>query len=193
MKKMLVVVDFQHDFIDGQLGFDGAEKLDDGIVKKIREYKANGDVIVQTRDTHFNHYLATREGKHLPVPHCIHGTHGWELYGKTADEFENMIPFVDFYQMNKMSFGVEPCRMLDLHDWLSKSYRCGFYEIETIEFIGLVSNICVISNICVFQAAFPNAQIVIDPKLTASHDPKAHEAVLEVMKGLQIEFIGKEN
>ena len=62
-------------------------------------------------------------------------------------------------------------------------------SVEQIEFVGLVSNICVISNVCVFQGAFPNAQIVVDPGLIASHDPQAHEAVLTVLRGLQVEFL----
>ena len=75
-KKMLVVVDYQNDFVDGALGFPGAEKLDHGIAQKIKEFAERGDHVVVTLDTHYDNYLDTREGKALPVPHCIEGTHG---------------------------------------------------------------------------------------------------------------------
>lgn len=177
--KMLVVVDYQKDFVDGSLGFSGAEKLDAGIAAKIRAYAKNGDAVVQTMDTHHPDYLSTREGKHLPVLHCIEGTDGWETYGETAKALEE----VGFMRIDKATFGVHPSQMMELMTWLEGE------EVTEIEFVGLVSNICVISNICVFQGAFPNAQILVDKNLTASFDPKAHGAVLEVMAGLQVQFI----
>lgn len=82
MEQYLFVIDYQNDFVDGALGFPGAEQLDEGIAEKIRSY-APGHVIF-TRDTHQEIYLETREGKLLPVKHCVQGSHGWALYGKTA-------------------------------------------------------------------------------------------------------------
>ena len=82
MEQYLFVIDYQNDFVDGALGFPGAEQLDEGIAEKIRSY-APGHVIF-TRDTHQENYLETREGKLLPVKHCVQGSHGWALYGKTA-------------------------------------------------------------------------------------------------------------
>ena len=177
--KMLVVVDYQKDFVDGALGFAGAEKLDAGIAAKVRAYASRGDLIVQTMDTHQPDYLQTREGKHLPVLHCIAGTDGWETYGETAKALAQ----TGFMRIDKATFGVHPSQMEELLTWVDGA------EVTEIEFVGLVSNICVISNICVFQGAFPNAQILVDPKLTAGFDPKAHAAVLEVMAGLQVNFI----
>ena len=181
--KLLVVVDYQKDFVDGALGFPGAEKLDAGIAAKIRGYSQCGDYIVQTMDTHQADYLATREGKHLPVPHCIAHTDGWETYGETANAIAEVENSPRFRRVNKATFGVHPQDMMDLLTWIGES------EITEIEFVGLVSNICVISNVCVFQGAFPLAQVVVSPYLIASHDPKAHEAVLEVMRGLQVQLM----
>ena len=82
MNRYLFVIDYQNDFVDGALGFPGAEALDAGIAAKVRAY-GPGHVLF-TRDTHFDNYLGTREGRLLPVPHCLKGTHGWELYGETA-------------------------------------------------------------------------------------------------------------
>jgi nicotinamidase-related amidase len=191
--KMLVVVDFQHDFIDGMLGFEGAENLDAGIAAKIREYDEKGDFIIETKDTHTEEYLRTREGEHLPVEHCLYGTKGWETYGETGKllrELEEM-QSTRYRQIRKATFPVHPYDMVDMMDWIRMN-EIRFEEIEEIEFVGLVSNICVISNICVFQGAFPNAQVVVDPNLIASFNTKAHEAVLEVMLGLQVVFIGEE-
>lgn len=181
--KLLVVVDYQKDFVDGALGFPGAEMLDGGIAAKIRACCQHGDYIVQTMDTHRADYLTTREGKHLPVPHCIVGTDGWETYGQTAAAIAEAENTCRFRRVSKATFGVHPQDMLDLLAWI------GDDEITEIEFVGLVSNICVISNICVFQGAFPLAQVAVDPALIASHDPKAHEAVLEVMRGLQVALL----
>ena len=188
--KMLVVVDYQKDFVDGALGFEGAEKLDAGIAAKIREYDERGDFIIETRDTHHENYMKTREGKNLPVMHCIEGTDGWETYGETGEvlkELENRQSF-RYRRIHKKTFPVHPYDMVDMMDWIRMN-EIRLDEIDEIEFVGLVSNICVISNICVFQGAFPNAQIFVDEDLIASFNPKAHEAVLEVMLGLQVNLI----
>ena len=79
MRKVLVVVDMQKDFIDGALGFEGADKIIPGIISKIRDFEGSGDEIVYTLDTHFENYMETQEGKNLPVPHCIKGSDGWGL------------------------------------------------------------------------------------------------------------------
>ena len=186
--KMLLVVDYQQDFINMALGFEGAEKMDVAIAAKIREYHANGDLIVQTMDTHEPGYLDTREGKHLPIIHCVYGTPGWDTYGETGKAVKEIKDSVQFRQIQKGTFACHPYEMMDMMDWIVMN-GIDLNEIDEIEFVGLVSNICVISNMCVFQGAFPNAQIIVNPNLIASFDQKAHEAVLEVMKGLQVQFI----
>ena len=85
MRRLLVVVDYQNDFVDGALGFPGAEKLEAPICRKIQEYRNAGDEIVYTMDTHDNEYLKTQEGQKLPVPHTVLGTVGWQLYGRVRD------------------------------------------------------------------------------------------------------------
>ena len=80
MRKTLIVVDMQKDFIDGALGTKEAVAIVDNVKKKIEEYRAKGDEIIFTRDTHQQEYLSTNEGKYLPVPHCIEGTDGWQIY-----------------------------------------------------------------------------------------------------------------
>lgn len=169
MKKLLVVVDYQKDFVNGALGFDGAERLDAVIADKIRAYKSAGDDVVVTYDTHGADYLQTQEGKNLPIEHCIKGTGGWELFGETAVAAAGCPCF------EKPTFGSAA-----LFDYLRER------DYAAIELCGLVSNICVISNAVLAKTALPEAEIVVDAKATASFDEGLNEAVLAVMRGLQI-------
>lgn len=84
MKKLLLVIDYQKDFVDGALGFSGAEVLDGPIAQKITAYRSSGDDVAFTLDTHGEDYLRTQEGRKLPIPHCLRGTPGWELYGQVG-------------------------------------------------------------------------------------------------------------
>ena len=88
MKELLVVIDYQNDFVNGALGFEGAEKLDGPIVEKIREYCRRGADVIFTRDTHRENYLETQEGRRLPVVHCIEGSHGHKIFGETAKQVQ---------------------------------------------------------------------------------------------------------
>ena len=84
MKKLLLVIDYQNDFVSGSLGFEQAVSLEDPICRKIESYLKNGDDIIFTLDTHGQDYSSTQEGKKLPVPHCLKGSDGWKVYGKAA-------------------------------------------------------------------------------------------------------------
>ena len=177
MNRYLFVIDYQNDFVDGALGFPGAETLDAGIAAKVRSY-GPGHVLF-TRDTHFDNYLSTREGRLLPVTHCIKGTRGWELYGETAAACaEVQAPAID-----KLVFG------MDVTDPATAAVLPE--TADEIELVGLVSNICVISNACVLQAKYPEARIIVDAKLTASMDPVMHEKVLDVLEGFQVKVINR--
>lgn len=177
--KLLVVVDYQKDFVDGALGFPGAENLDEKIVNKIREYMNDDCEIFFTMDTHTSDYLNTREGKLLPVPHCIVGTEGWKLYGKTGEVLKDG---VNSYMLKKATFGVSPMAMED-------EYFNYEEPVESVEFVGLVTNMCVISNVAVFQARFPNAQMIVDPTLCDSFDKGLHQAAIDVMRGMQVKIV----
>ena len=196
--KMLVVIDYQKDFVDGSLGFKGAEKLDSGIAALIREYRDNGDIILVSKDTHGKGlpYGESREGKALPVPHCIHGSEGWELYGETGEVVSQLSDYKNLAIMEKESFAATEAGViaaltkteLDTGMLLSDANACG---IEEIRFVGLVSNICVISNMCVLQGMFTESQIVLDASLTDSFDKRKHLAVLAVAEGLQVRVENK--
>ena len=177
MNRYLFVIDYQKDFVDGALGFPGAEKLDEAIARRVREY-GKGRVWF-TRDTHFADYLETREGRHLPVPHCLKGSDGWQNYGETAKALEK----VEAVGIDKLTFGMDVADPAILA-LLPK-------EADRIELCGLVSNICVVSNAVVLQSHYPNAQIVVDANLTASFDPDLHEKTLDVLAGLQAEVLNR--
>lgn len=170
MKKLLIVVDYQNDFVSGSLGFEKAKMLDSVIANKIKTYRDNGDAVAFTFDTHADSYLSTQEGQKLPIPHCIEGTPGWELYGETAAMRRDGDPV-----FRKNTFGSS-----SLFDWLREN------PFDVIELAGLVLNICVISNAVLSKAAQPEAEIVVDAKATASVDDAICEATLDVLEGLQI-------
>lgn len=170
MKKLLIVIDFQKDFVNGSLGFPEAEVLEERIAAKISEY-ANDDIIY-TLDTHGNDYMNTLEGALLPVPHCIKGTDGHRLYGKIGELLKDKVCF------EKNTFP-----SLELGKYLEEK------KYDSIELCGLVSNICVLSNAVIAKAACPEAEIIVSSALTASADTILHQKALDVMRGLQITVI----
>ena len=177
MSRYLFVIDYQNDFVDGALGFPGAEKLDSRIADKVRAY-GPGRVLF-TRDTHFENYLQTREGRNLPVVHCVKGTPGWEVYGETAKALDE----VGAKAIDKLVFGMDvtdPATAAVLPD-----------SADEIELVGLVSNICVVSNAVVLQSKYPEATIVVDAACTDSFDKALHEKVLDVLSGFQVKVINR--
>ena len=177
MHRYLFVIDYQNDFVDGALGFPGAEKLDAPIAAKIRSY-GKGKVLF-TRDTHFGNYLETREGKNLPVVHCIKGTKGWEVYGETAKALAE----VEAPGIDKLVFG------MDVTDPATAAVLPE--KADEIELVGLVSNICVVSNAVVLQSKYPEATITVDAACTDSFDKSLHEKVLDVLEGFQVKVTGR--
>ena len=177
MERYLFVIDYQNDFVDGALGFPGAEKLDGPIAAKIRAY-GPGRVLF-TRDTHFENYMDTREGRNLPVPHCIKGSHGWQVYGETAKALEE----VGAKAIDKLVFG------MDVTDPATAAVLPE--KADEIELVGLVSNICVISNAVVLQSKYPEATIIVDAACTDSFDSSLHEKVLDVLSGFQVKVINR--
>lgn len=177
MEEYLFVIDYQNDFVDGALGFPGAETLDGPIARRVRQY-GPGRVFF-TRDTHGGDYLSTREGRHLPAVHCVKGSAGWELFGETAVALHE----VGAQGIDKESFGI---------DVTDPAVAAALPErADRIELCGLVSNICVISNAAVLQSRYPQAQIVVDARLTGSFDPVLNEKTLDVLQGLQVEVLGR--
>lgn len=168
MKKTLIVIDMQNDFIDGALGTPEAQAIVPNVKKKIEEYKARGDEIIFTRDTHQSNYLETNEGKHLPVEHCIEGTHGWQI----AEGLE--VPNCSY--IDKPTFGWT--------HWINRYF-------EEIELVGLCTDICVVSNAMILKATFSEINITVDASCCAGVTPESHKAALTTMKMCQINVIGE--
>lgn len=170
MKKLLIVVDMQNDFIDGRLGTHEAEIIVPLVIEKIKAYEDAEDEIIFTQDTHAEDYLSTQEGKKLPVVHCRKGTRGWEL--------EDTIGKFSGKRFEKNTFGSTECM-----DYV----KAGAYEF--IELVGLCTDICVISNAMLLKAALPEAFITVDSSCCAGVTPESHETALEAMKMCQIAVI----
>lgn len=185
MKRLLIVVDYQNDFVDGALGFEGAELLDERIAAKIDEYRDTGDYVSFTFDTHHKDYLETFEGTNLPIPHCIEGTPGHELYGQVATKLhESDDVFL------KPTFGSTALfeRLLKRQ---SVAAAIGALPFASIELVGLVSNMCVLSNAVIARTACPDVPIIIDAECTAAPDSDMNEKALDIMEGLQIRVINR--
>ncbi len=177
MKRALIVVDFQNDFVDGSLGFENADRLDGILSEKIEHALERGDDLYFTKDTHEEDYLDTHEGKNLPTLHCIKGTKGHDIYGNVADYEEKAT-----HVFEKPTFP-----SLGLANYLKQT------DYDEVELCGLVSNICVLSNAVMVKAALPEAKIIIDRQATDSFDHELHEKALDVMEGLQIVIKGDDD
>ena len=172
MKKLLIVVDYQVDFVNGSLGFPKALSLEEGIVDKIIEFENNGDDVIFTLDTHYDNYSETIEGSNLPIAHCIKGTTGHELYGNVKNVSAPHLVF------EKETFGSSK-----LFEYLLNS------DYDEVALCGVVTNICVISNAIIAKSALPNANIVIYKDLVGSNNPDMEEKAFEIMKNLHMNII----
>ena len=166
MKKTLIVVDMQNDFIDMALGTPEAVAILPAVKAKIDTYAAAGHEILYTRDTHEENYLDTPEGRKLPVKHCIRGTRGWQIAG-------------GLYR--------EGCRIIDKPNFGWPHWQ--EEALEDVELIGLCTDICVVSNALIIKATFPEAAVKVDPACCAGVTPASHDAALMTMKMCQIDIL----
>lgn len=170
--KCLVVIDVQNDFVSGSLGTPEAQAMLPRLEEKLRGFEG---CVWMTLDTHGADYMDTQEGKHLPVPHCVRETEGWQLageLGKLAESFGAGI-------VEKPTFGSE-----ELVASLKALYEAG--ELESIELVGLCTDICVVSNALMLKAAMPELPMSVDSACCAGVTPQKHKAALEVMRSCQI-------
>ena len=172
MKKILVVIDMQNDFIDGTLGTKEAQQIVPLVVSKIHSYPQ--DCIYATRDTHPENYLETQEGRNLPVPHCIEGTKGWEIRKEIADA----MPGAEI--INKPTFG----SVILAQELMERNER----EPIEVELVGLCTDICVVSNALLIKALLPEVVVKVDPGCCAGVTPQSHEAALATMRACQIQI-----
>lgn len=169
MSKILIVVDMQNDFIDGALGTKEAAAIVPYVKDVIESFDGK---VYFTRDTHFENYMETQEGANLPVPHCIKGTDGWQIRAE-LDALRRT------EAIDKLTFGSSA-----LVDVLKAEK-----DIESITFVGLCTDICVISNAMVVKAFFSEVPLIVDAKGCAGVSPESHQRALEAMKVCQIKII----
>ena len=167
--KYLIVVDMQNDFIDGALGTAEAVAIVPKVKEKIETF--DGKVLF-TRDTHFENYMETQEGKNLPVPHCIKGTDGWQIRAE-LDALRTTEP------IDKVVFGSSELAQLLVEEDKKDS-------IESITFIGLCTDICVISNAFTVKSFLPEVPLIVDASCCAGVTPESHRTALASMKTCQI-------
>lgn len=171
MKKVLVVVDMQKDFVDGSLGSKEAVAIVDAVCRKI---EAHDGPIIATRDTHFADYSETSEGKMLPVEHCIKGSAGWEIDAKVADALaKKQVTYLDKFSFGSTAIPGVVTGLVGLEDF-------------ELELIGLCTDICVVSNALILKASFSEKKMSVDSNCCAGVTPQKHEAALEVMRSCQI-------
>lgn len=173
MKRALVVVDMQNDFIDGVLGTSEARAIVERAAEKIESF--DGDV-VYTMDTHNENYLSTSEGKKLPVKHCVAGTDGWRLNARIEEALKKRGAYEKRYM--KDAFGSTL-----LAEELSKEYA-----LEEIVIIGLCTDICVISNALLLKAFMPEVKITVDSECCAGVTPESHQNAVSAMRMCQIDI-----
>jgi len=171
MKNILVVIDMQNDFIDGALGTPEAQTIVPLLKKRIEEHK--GEVYF-TRDTHGEDYLSTSEGGKLPVPHCIRGTHGWQIRAE-LDALRKT------EAIDKPTFG--STELAELLRAINEKE-----EIE-VTLVGVCTDICVISNALLIKAYLPEINLMVESSLCAGVTPGSHKNALEAMKMCQINVI----
>ncbi len=176
MKKILVVVDIQNDFVDGALGTPEAVSIVDNAANKIQGFDGK---IFATFDTHFENYMETAEGAKLPVPHCIKGTDGWKLNAKIAAALHNK----GCTAVEKLTFG-----SVELPKLISEEVGD---EDFSVELIGLCTDICVVSNALILKANFPEKEISVDASCCAGVTPETHNSALSTMKMCQITVTGE--
>ena len=175
MRKVLVVIDVQNDFIDGALGSEQSQKVIPNIVNKIKEYDPWN--VYLTRDTHYENYLDTQEGRNLPTVHCIEGSDGWQLHSEVAAAAGSAMV------VDKPTFGSNKLAGILMSERAQESLE--------IELVGLYTDICVVSNALLFKAAMPEAPITVDASCCAGVTNERHKAALETMKACQIKVINE--
>ena len=177
--KVFCVIDMQKDFIDGALGTPEAQAIVDPVIhflEGLKELPYESYEVIATRDTHYNNYLETNEGKHLPVVHCQIDSEGWLI----PDNIYSVLESLEARVVDKPNFGISSERwQLILEN----------VDVEEIVLIGLCTDICVISNALAMKTAFPEIPVKVYSDLCAGVTPESHDAALLTMKMCQVDVM----
>ena len=179
--KFLLTIDMQKDFVDGVLGTHEARTILPNVARKVEECRANGYILIFTKDTHGKDYFDTREGRCLPIAHCIKGTDGHNI----CDEIK--VDKSKDYILLKDDFGCyNAIRDVICVEALPKGVNG---EDIVIEIQGVCTDICVVSNVIPLRQIFPNSEIIVHKDLCAGTTPEAHKAALKVFESCQIKVV----
>jgi nicotinamidase-related amidase len=162
--------------------------------------------MLATKDTHFDDYDETLEGKLLPVKHCdkyeSETSWGWQLVDGLAVTKDNKVNIIKGNIIEKPTFG--SFALLDrfqklFENILMRPYDINHFELkspptfgvvdeplEEIIICGFVTSICVISNALMLRAKYPNVKITLRSDLCADINEESHQAALTVMRNCQI-------
>ncbi len=185
MKNILIIVDMQKDFIDGALGTPEAVAIVDRVVDRIKAYAQDPDgILIATLDTHTPDYMNTSEGKHLPVPHCIKDTAGWQPNARVLAA------------LTEAAAAGKPCHMLEKPTFGSVELPALVEELAagedfSVELCGLCTDICVVSNALLLKAHFPEIPLAVDASASAGVTVASHNAALDTMAMCQIDILGR--
>ena len=168
MKKALIVIDMQNDFIDGTLANPDAQAIVPAIIKRIEQFDG---VIFATRDTHQSDYLSSPEGKNLPVEHCIQNTDGWQIQKDILNALQQRNATI----LDKPTFGYLGWEVLA--------------DMDEVELIGTCTDICVVSNALILKALFPALCVKVNAALCAGTTKENHAAALQTMRMCQVEIL----
>lgn len=173
--KILVVIDAQNDFITGSLGSPAAVAVIPNICKKIANFEGK---VITTRDTHYDTYLNTQEGRNLPIIHCQKDTWGYDIEQSVSDA---LLDKEIIHNITKSTFGTT--RLSETINWAAGR------TLQEIIIIGLVTDICIITNALLLKTAFPEITITVDASCCAGTTPENHAAALQVMRSCQINVV----
>lgn len=180
--KLLFVIDMQNDFIDGVLGSPEAR----AIVPKVVEKIIMADNVIFTYDTHSENYLQTEEGKHLPIPHCIKGTDGWQLSPIIDIIPDGAVENMFFFKKETFGYPWNPTEDFNYED-----FTLDPRDVTEIEIVGLDTDFCVLANAMTLKAAFPNVPITIDAACCAGSTPEWHEKALDILEHCHFNVINR--
>ena len=186
MKKILIVVDMQNDFITGSLGSLLTQSVVPNVTERVRKAMIDNDWIIFTKDTHNADYLSTPEGVKLPVEHCITGTEGWKIIPELID-VQDELEYINYAIIEKPIFG-----SVKLMEFLNENWDFNGLDVPEIEFIGVCTDICVVSNALMAKSYFPNAKISVNASCCAGTTINNHLSAIDVMRCCQIDIIEAE-
>ena len=165
-----VVIDAQEDFARGTLANENFVKVIPTIKQELENARKRGDTIIFTKDTHYQDYLTTSEGKHLPVEHCIKDTDGWQIVKELEVQENDLVIQKDHFGFN-----------------LWEEY---IQEGDTITVCGTVTEICVVSNCLAFKQ-IEGVEVNVIANACAGLTEEGHKAAITVMKNCQCNIIGE--